>query len=98
MTSEDINNLIEILARYSTIPNDGESFDDIVKAYDEIIRILNQYAEIKLCVDEFYKKTAKEKPIETPIELSLHLKTMEAHERCLANQLLGIFKENTDDK
>ena len=55
--------------------------------------MIKQYSEIKKIVDEFYRKTNKEKPIETVIELQTYLKKLEAHERCLANQLLDIFKE-----
>ena len=45
--------LIALLERYSTIPNEGEDFNDIVKSYDEIIEILKRYSEIKKIVDEF---------------------------------------------
>ena len=63
------------------------------KDAENIIRYLNQYSEIKKIVDEFYRKTTKEKPIETLVELQMYLKEYDAHERCLANQLLDIFKE-----
>lgn len=63
------------------------------KDAENIIRYLNQYSEIKKIVDEFYRKTTKEKPIETPSELRIYLKKYDAHALCLANQLLDIFKE-----
>ena len=63
------------------------------KDAENIIRYLNQYSEIKKIVDEFYRKTTKEKPIETPVELQGYLKEYDAHALCLANQLLDIFKE-----
>ena len=60
---------------------------------ENIIRYLKQYSEIRQKVDEFHRKTTKEKPIETAIELQMYLKELESHERCLANQVLDIFNE-----
>lgn len=88
-----MDELIALLERYSTIPNEGESFEDIVKSYDKIIEILKQYAEIKQKVEEYHRKTTKEKPIETTIELQMDLKALAAHQRCLANQVLDIVDE-----
>lgn len=67
-----------------------------LKDTERIIKILEQYAEIKLRVAEFYEKTKKEKPVETPIELEMYLKLLEAHERCLANQVLDITGRNNN--
>lgn len=63
------------------------------KDAENIIRYLKQYSEIRQKVEEFHRKTTKEKPIETAIELQTYLKELEAHERCLANQVLDIFSE-----
>lgn len=63
------------------------------KDAENIIRYLKQYSEIKKIVDEFHRKTTKEKPIETSVELQGYLKEYDAHALCLANQLLDIFKE-----
>jgi len=63
------------------------------KDAENIIGYLKQYSEIKKIVDEFHRKTAKEKPIETSTELQMYLKEYDAHELCLANQLLDIFSE-----
>lgn len=49
-----MDELIALLERYSTIPNEGESFEDIVKSYDKIIEILKQYDKIKTIVDDYY--------------------------------------------
>lgn len=79
-----------------TIDTDGSVHNNEKLTWDDterIIKILEQYAEIKLRVAEFYEKTKKEKPVETSIELEMYLKLLEAHERCLANQVLDIFKE-----
>lgn len=62
------------------------------KDAENIISYLKQYSEIKKIVDEFYRKTTKEKPIETSVELQMYLKEYDAHQLCLANQLLDIFK------
>ena len=72
---------------------DGEDTNYDVATIESAILVIKQYSEIKKIVDEFYRKTNKEKPIETVIELQTYLKKLEAHERCLANQLLDIFKE-----
>lgn len=57
------------------------------------ITMIKKYVEIRQRVEEFRRKTTKEKPIETLIELQMYLKELEAHERCLANQVLDIFNE-----
>ena len=44
MKSEEV---IEILSRYSSIPNDGESFNHIIKAYDEAIKAVEVVDKIK---------------------------------------------------
>lgn len=70
----------------------GSIIDGEVVA-ENIIRYLKQYSEIKQKVDEFHRKTTKEKPIENALELQMYLKELESHERCLANQVLDIFNE-----
>lgn len=72
---------------------DGEDVNYDVATIENAIAVIKKYAEIKKVVDEFHRKTTKEKPIETPIELRMYLKEREAHERCLANQVLSIFSE-----
>ncbi len=72
---------------------DGEDVNYDVSTIEDAIVIIKKYAEIRQKVEEFYRKTTKEKPIETAIELQMYLKELEAHERCLANQVLDIFKE-----
>lgn len=70
---------------------DGEDVNYNVATIEDAIAIIKKYAEIKQKVEEFHRKTTKEKPIETAIELQTYLKELEAHERCLANQVLDIF-------
>ncbi len=70
---------------------DGEDVNYNVATIEDAITIIKKYAEIKQKVEEFHRKTTKEKPIETAIELQTYLKELEAHERCLANQVLDIF-------
>jgi len=72
---------------------DGEDVNYDVATIENAIKYLKQYTEIKKVVDEFYRKTTKEKPIETAIELQMYLKELESHERCLANQVLSILSE-----
>lgn len=72
---------------------DGEDVNYNVATIENAITVIKKYAEIKKVVDEFYRKTAKEKPIETLVEMQMYLKEYEAHELCLANQLLDIFSE-----
>ena len=72
---------------------DGEDVNYDVATIEDAIAVIKKYAEIKKVVDEFRSKTTTEKPIETPIELRMYLKEREAHERCLANQVLSIFSE-----
>lgn len=77
---------------------DGEDVNYDVATIEDAITVIKKYAKIKKIVDEFYRKTTKEKPIETSVELQMYLKEYEAHERCLANQLLDIFNEcNLED-
>lgn len=42
----DIQRAIEIIKRKSSIPNDGESFDEIEKAYDMAIEALEKQISI----------------------------------------------------
>lgn len=72
---------------------DGEDVNYDVATIEDAITVIKKYAEIKKVVDEFYRKTTKEKPIETPTELRVYLEKLAAHERCLANQVLSIFSE-----
>lgn len=72
---------------------DGEDVNYNVATIENAITVIKKYAEIKKVVDEFYRKTTKEKPIETSVELQMYLKEYDAHELCLANQLLNIFSE-----
>ena len=72
---------------------DGEDTNYDVVTIESAISVIKQYAKIKKIVDEFYRKTNKEKPIETSTELQMYLKEYESHEMCLANQLLDIFRE-----
>lgn len=69
---------------------DGEDVNYDVATIEDAITIIKKYAEIRQKVEEFYRKTTKEKSIETAIELQMYLKELEAHERCLANQVLDI--------
>lgn len=43
----DIKNIIKILERKSSIPNDNESWEDIDKAYDDAIHILTRDIPMK---------------------------------------------------
>ncbi len=81
----------ELIANKPTF--DGEDTNYDVATIDNAITVVEKYVEIKKLVDEFHRKTIKEKPIETSIELQMYLKELEAHERCLANQVLNIFNE-----
>lgn len=72
---------------------DGEDINYNVATIENAITVIKKYTEIKKIVDEFYRKTTKEKPIETSVELQMYLKEYNAHGLCLANQLLDIFKE-----
>lgn len=59
----------------------------------DAIPYLKKYAEIEAKVDEYKEKTKKDKSIESTSELSVRLKELAAHQRCLANQVLDIFAE-----
>lgn len=72
---------------------DGADVNFNVATIEDAIAIIKKYAEIRQKVEEFHRKTTKEKPIETATELQMYLKELEAHERCLANQVLDIFDE-----
>ena len=100
MTSKELDELFRRL-RSSANPEGSYAIGEYGHSYkllthkdaENIIRCLKQYSEIKKIVDEFRRKTTKEKPIETPVELQMYLKEYDAHELCLANQLLDIFSE-----
>ena len=47
----NIKNIIKILERKSSIPNDDESWEDIEKAYDDAIHILTSYLRICGLID-----------------------------------------------
>lgn len=47
----NIKNIIKILERKSSIPNDDESWEDIEKAYDDTIHILTSYLRICGLID-----------------------------------------------
>lgn len=59
----------------------------------DAIPYLKKYAEIEAKVDEYKEKTKKDKPVENHLELMVRLKELEAHQLCLANQVLEIFAE-----
>lgn len=74
---------------------DGEDVNYDVATIEGAIAIIKKYAEIKAKVDEYMEKTNKDKPVENHLELMVHLKELEAHQLCLANQVLEIFAEGT---
>lgn len=75
-------------------PNyDGEDVNYNVATIEDAITIIKKYSEIKQKVEEFHRKTTPRKHIETNLELQMSLKELEAHERCLANQVLNIVDE-----
>ena len=72
---------------------DREDTNYDVATIEAAIAIIKKYAEIRQKVEEFRRKTTPKKPIETSSELQMYSKELEAHERCLANQVLDIFDE-----
>lgn len=49
---------IEILKRKTTIPNDGEDFDDISDAFNMAIASLEAWGEIKQEINDLFSKPA----------------------------------------
>ena len=71
----------------------NELYPEEFEVIRDAIPHLKKYAEIKAKVDEYIKKTKKDKPIENLSELEEQLKELRAHQLCLANQVLDIFAE-----
>lgn len=74
---------------------DGEDVNYDVATIEDAIAIIKKYAEIKAKVDEYNEKLKKDRPVENHLELMVFLKELEAHQLCLANQILEIFEEKS---
>lgn len=60
----DLDKIIEILSRKSTIPNDGESFHEIDRAFDDAISCLCSITQIKQDIQNSINNSTNEDIIE----------------------------------